>query len=186
MIVRTTEIEDLLLIEPRIHADQRGYFFESYHSDRYKEAGIPVSFVQDNESKSVRGVVRGLHYQLEPYSQAKLVRVIDGEVFDVAVDIRKGSPTFGRWFGVLLSGSNKLQMYILEGFAHGFSVLSESAVFSYKCSSPYNAGAERCIFLSDPDLAIDWKLGNYEMIISEKDKMAPVLRNAEMNFIFRQ
>lgn len=164
----------------------RGYFFESYHKENYLSAGIQAAFVQDNESKSGRGVVRGLHYQLEPFAQAKLVRVIEGEVYDVAVDLRKGSPTFGKWFGIFLNGSNKLQLYIPEGFAHGFSVISEIAVFSYKCSTYYNSAAERGIRFNDPFLEIDWKLAEEEQISSEKDRKAPLLIDAEMNFIYKE
>jgi len=185
MVARLTEIGGLIIIDPKVHSDQRGYFFESYHREKYGTAGINSVFVQDNESKSAKGVIRGLHYQLEPFAQAKLVRVIDGEVYDVAVDIRRGSPTFGKWFGIVLSGLNKLQLFIPEGFAHGFSVLSETAVFSYKCSKPYHAEAERGILLTDPSLGIDWKVAESEMIISGKDKDAPVLSAAEMNFIFQ-
>ena len=185
MIARTTDIDGLIVIEPKIHADQRGYFFESFHLENYIKANVPSVFIQDNESKSSRGVVRGLHYQLEPYAQAKLVRVIVGEVYDVAVDLRKGSPTFGKWFGIFLNETNKIQLYIPEGFAHGFSVISETAIFSYKCSKYYNAAAERGIRFNDSYLGIDWNLNEGEQVVSEKDKKAPAFADADMNFIFQ-
>lgn len=184
MRVTETEIPGLLIIEPRIFNDLRGYFFESYRVELYRSHGIKTSFVQDNESKSVKGVVRGLHYQLEPYAQSKLVRVVSGSVFDVAVDLRKGSPTFGRWFGIILDDVEKKQLFIPKGFAHGFSVLSETAVFSYKCDNVYNNQSERAVNINDPELAIDWKLGQARPLISEKDLGAPLMANAEMNFIY--
>jgi len=184
MKITETHIQGLLVIEPRVNADSRGYFFESWHEERYKKAGIESVFIQDNESKSVRGVVRGLHYQLEPWAQAKLVRVIEGSVFDVAVDLRKGSPTFGQGFGLELDAESKNQLFIPRGFAHGFSVLSETAVFSYKCDNYYNREAERSINLNDPVLGIDWKLGNSVPVVSEKDLKAPQFDEAEMNFKF--
>lgn len=185
MITRSTEFPGLIIIEPRVFGDERGYFFESYHATRYLQNEIPAQFIQDNESMSGRGVIRGLHYQLNPFAQAKLVRVVEGEVFDVAVDLRKGSPGFGKWFGIVLSGNNKTQLFIPEGFAHGFAVLSEYAIFSYKCTSYYNSMAERGMRFNDPSLNIDWKLPQNEIIISEKDRNAPFLGEAEMNFIFR-
>lgn len=184
MKITETHIPGLLVIEPRVHADSRGYFFESWHEERYRKEGIESAFIQDNESKSDRGVVRGLHYQLEPWAQAKLVRVIEGSVFDVAVDLRKGSPTFGQWFGLELNDESKKQLFIPRGFAHGFSVLSEKAVFSYKCDNYYNREAERSISLNDPKLGIDWKLGNSAPVVSEKDMKAPLFEEAEMNFKF--
>lgn len=165
-----TPIEGLLVLEPKVFEDARGYFLESFHQQRYYEAGITAVFIQDNESKSARGVIRGLHYQLNPFAQAKLVRVIQGCVFDVAVDLRKGSATFGKWFGVELSGSNKKQLFIPRGFAHGFSVLSETAVFSYKCDNYYSPQHERGILYDDPNLDIDWKIPENEAVVSEKDK----------------
>lgn len=180
-IIETT-IPGLLIIEPRVFNDDRGYFFESFHEQKYKEAGIENNFVQDNESKSVRGVIRGLHYQLAPYAQAKLVRVVQGSVYDVAVDLRKDSPTFGKSFGLELSESNKKQLYVPRGFAHGFSVLSDTAIFTYKCDNVYNQKAERSINPFDPKLGIDWMLNDAEQIVSEKDKIAPLFNDAEMNF----
>ena len=184
MKIVKTEISGLVVIEPRVFDDDRGYFFESYRYENYIEAGISEPFIQDNESKSVRGVVRGLHYQLNNFSQAKLVRVVQGKVFDVAVDLRKGSPTFGEWFGLELSDDNKKQLFVPRGFAHGFSVLSETAIFTYKCDNVYNSEAERSINPFDTKLGIDWKLDDSEQIVSEKDKQAPSFDNAEMNFIF--
>ena len=185
MRVTETEIPGLLIIEPRIFNDPRGWFFESYREELYRSHGIKASFVHDNESKSVKGVVRGLHYQLEPYAQSKLVRVVSGSVFDVAVDLRKGSPSFGRWFGIILDDVEKKQLFIPKGFAHGFSVLSETAVFSYKCDNVYNKQSERAVNINDPRLAIDWMLGQARPLISEKDLKAPLVANAEMNFIFK-
>ena len=186
MKVIKTNISGLIVIEPDIFEDERGYFFETFHLGRYKEAGVESDFVQDNESKSVKGVVRGLHYQLGPYAQAKLVRVIIGKVFDVAVDLRKDSPTFGDWFGIELDDISKKQLYIPRGFAHGFSVLSETAVFSYKCDNIYSREMERGINPTDPKLGINWKLDSAEMIISEKDMRAPSFLEAEMNFKFNK
>jgi dTDP-4-dehydrorhamnose 3,5-epimerase len=186
MKVTETFIPGLLVIEPVVFEDDRGYFFESYQSDRYKNYGLHASFIQDNESKSVKGVVRGLHFQLEPYSQSKLVRVIQGMVYDVAVDLRKGSPTFCRWYGMELNDKNKKQLFIPRGFAHGFSVLSETAVFTYKCDNFYNREAERTININDPLLKIDWQLGFVKPIISEKDLDAPNFEQTEINFIYQK
>ncbi|MCL3780469.1 dTDP-4-dehydrorhamnose 3,5-epimerase [Prolixibacteraceae bacterium JC049] len=184
MKVIETEIPGLLIIEPKVFGDNRGYFFENYNEKAFIAAGIQNKFVQDNESSSTYGVVRGLHYQMAPYGQAKLVRVISGTVYDVAVDLRKDSPTFGKWFGVELSGENKKQFFIPRGFAHGFSVLSEHAVFSYKCDNFYTPDAERGIAFDDPSLNIDWKVEPGKEIISEKDKLNPLFKDAEMNFKF--
>ena len=182
MKIIKTNIPGLVVIEPRVFDDDRGYFFESFHTEKYLEAGITEPFIQDNESKSVRGVVRGLHYQTGEFAQAKLVRVVQGKVFDVAVDLRKGSPTFGEWFGIELSDSNKKQLFVPRGFAHGFSVLSETAIFSYKCDNLYNKDAERSVNPFDTELKIDWHLTSSEQIVSEKDKQSPAFDNAEMNF----
>lgn len=184
MKVIKTVFPGLLILEPQVFGDQRGYFFESWQQERYQNAGIDTTFIQDNESKSVQGVVRGLHYQLEPWAQAKLVRVVHGRVFDVAVDLRKGSPTFGKWFGMELDDESKKQLFIPRGFAHGFSVLSESAVFSYKIDNVYNREAERAININDSDLNIDWQVETQIAIISEKDLKAPCLKDAEINFKF--
>jgi len=182
MKIIKTEIEGLLIIEPNIFEDTRGYFFETYNKKIYKEAGIEADFVQDNESLSSFGVIRGLHYQLNPYAQAKLVRVIKGRVLDVAVDLRKGSPTFGKWVAIELSEENKKQFYIPRGFAHGFSVLSQTAIFSYKCDNSYNKNAERGIVYKDEFLKINWQIPENKMIISEKDKLLNTFFDAEMNF----
>ena len=184
MKIIETPIPGLLIIEPRVFADQRGYFLESYNQQKLEEAGISTIFVQDNESKSGKGVIRGLHYQLAPYAQTKLVRVIKGRVYDVAVDCRNGSPTFGQAFGLELSEENKLQFFIPQGFAHGFSVLSETAVFSYKCDAFYNPEVDRGIRYNDPALKINWEIDTSEAIVSDKDAMLPLFADAEMNFKF--
>ena len=178
-----TKIADLFILEPKVFADGRGYFFESYNKKTLEILiGKEYNFVQDNESKSSYGVIRGLHYQLAPYSQAKLVRVLEGRVYDVAVDLRKDSPTFGEWAGVELSGENKKQFLIPKGFAHGFSVLSETAVFTYKCDEYYHPEAEAGIIYNDPSIGIDWKIPEKDVKLSEKDKLLPELKNAKMNF----
>ena len=167
---------ELLLIEPDVHRDARGFFLESYHASRYADLGIPDVFVQDNHSRSGRAVLRGLHFQLD-HPQGKLIRVVSGRVFDVAVDIRRGSPYFGRWFCAELSGENQLQLYIPPGFAHGFCVLSEQADFLYKCTDYYVPGDEYGIAWNDPALAIAWPEMDY--LLSDKDKDYPVLAEAE-------
>jgi len=173
MNIIKTPIEGLLIIEPRVFRDARGYFVETYNEARYKEAGIDAQFVQDNQSCSSYGVVRGLHFQKPPYSQAKLVCCTVGRVLDVAVDLREGSKTYGQWFSVELSEENKRQFFIPKGFAHGFSVLSESAIFTYKCDEFYHPEADAGILLNDPTLAIDWRIPEAQRIISEKDKKHP-------------
>ena len=172
----------MVVIEPQVFKDARGWFMETYNEQRYREAGIDVRFVQDNQSCSCYGVVRGLHFQRPPYTQAKLVSCTHGRVFDVAVDIRKGSPTYGKWYGVELSEENHLQFFIPHGFAHGFSVLSEKAVFSYKCDNLYHPEADGGILLSDPALAIDWKIPDGDRIISDKDTKHPILANLDNPF----
>jgi dTDP-4-dehydrorhamnose 3,5-epimerase len=184
MKIIETFIQGLVVIEPKVFSDQRGYFFESFNENTFAENGLNYKFIQDNESKSTFGVIRGLHYQLEPYAQAKLVRVLSGCVLDVAVDLREGSPTFGKWFGQELSCENKLQLLVPRGFAHGFSVLSETAIFIYKCDSVYNKEAERGIKFDDSFLNIDWKIEKNKRIISEKDIIQPLFHNAEKNFSF--
>lgn len=174
MEIIKTDIPDLLIIKPKVFGDERGYFYESFNQKIFEEAiGRKVDFVQDNHSKSTKGVLRGLHYQLEPYAQGKLVRCVAGEVFDVAVDIRKTSPTFGHWVGINLSAENKCQLWIPEGFAHGFQVLSENAEFVYKTTNYYSPGSERGIFWNDPELNINWK-ETEAMTLSEKDKILPL------------
>lgn len=175
MKIHKTNIEGVLIIEPRVFGDERGYFFESYSQREFEEKVCQTSFVQDNESKSKYGVVRGLHFQRAPYEQAKLVRVITGRVLDVAVDIREGSPTYGKYVSTELSGENKRQLFIPRGFAHGFAVLSEEVVFQYKCDNYYAPPYEGAIRWDDPKLAIDWLLPPGDIILSEKDKHNPLL-----------
>ncbi len=182
MKILETPIKDLYIIEPRVFKDERGYFFESYNKKKFEEAGLQYDFVQDNQSKSQYGVIRGLHYQLAPFAQAKLVRVLEGKVLDVVVDIRKNSPTFGKTFSIELSADNFRQLLVPRGFAHGFSVLSETAIFAYKCDNIYNKSAERGILYNDHQLNIDWKIPTNKAIISEKDKINPVFADAEINF----
>ena len=178
MKVIETEIEGVFILEPRVFGDDRGYFFESFSLKHFEEKVSKTVFVQDNESKSKYGVLRGLHYQLPPYTQAKLARVVKGRVLDVAVDIRKGSPTFGKYVAVELSEENKLQFFLPKGFAHGFAVLSEEAIFQYKCDEYYAPDYEGAICFDDPDLGIDWRLPLEDIILSEKDKKHPRLRDA--------
>lgn len=185
MQILKTKIPGLLIVDPDVFKDDRGYFFESYNHQKYQDQGIDTEFVQDNISSSVRGVVRGLHYQLAPYAQGKLIQVLKGTVLDVAVDLRKGSPTFGEYLALELSEDTHRQFYIPQGFAHGFSVLSEEAVFSYKCNNYYNKESERGINFLDPSLNIDWQIPENEIIISPKDQALPFLDEAEYNFVFR-
>ena len=182
MEIIKTEFKDLLVIKPKVFNDTRGYFFESYNQSELNGAGISFSPVQDNESKSSKGVIRGLHYQLNPYAQSKLIRVVQGKIFDIALDIRRNSPTFGKWFGIELDSVSKDQLFIPKGFAHGFSVLSDVAIIGYKCDNFYNPKYERGISLHDPELNIDWKLGIDTPLVSDKDMKNPLLKYAEMNF----
>ena len=182
MNIIKTPIEGLLVIEPRVFRDSRGYFVETYNEQRYKEAGIDAQFVQDNQSCSSYGVVRGLHFQRAPYAQAKLVCCTVGRVLDVAVDLREGSKTYGEWYAVELSEENKHQFFIPRGFAHGFSVLSESAIFTYKCDNLYHPEADGGILLNDPTLAIDWRIPEAQRIISDKDKKHPTLKELDNSF----
>ena len=175
MNVIKTGIEGLVIIEPRVFGDERGYFFESFNEREFTEKVAPVHFVQDNESKSRYGVVRGLHFQKGEFAQAKLVRVVRGAVLDVAVDLREGSPTYGRWHAEELTGENHRMMFIPRGFAHGFSVLSEEVLFQYKCDNLYCPSSEGAIAWNDPTLAIDWRIPKSEVILSEKDKHHPFL-----------
>lgn len=182
MKVINTKIPDVLIIEPAVFGDDRGFFYESFNQKAWEEAtGLKTKFVQDNHSRSIKGVLRGLHYQLPPVAQAKLVRCTSGEVFDVAVDIRKSSATYGQWFGTTLSASNKLQMWIPEGFAHGFLVLSDVAEFQYKVTDFYSPELERSILWNDPALAIDWPAGVVPAL-SCKDSAAQLLCDAESCF----
>lgn len=172
----STEIDGVYIIEPTIFGDQRGYFMESYHKKDFFEAGLTMDFVQDNESKSKKGVLRGLHFQTQ-HTQGKLVRVVEGEVFDVAVDLRSGSPTFGKWTGVTLTAENKKQFYIPEGFAHGFLVLSETATFQYKCTDYYAPEFDGGVLWNDPEIGIEWPLeGIEEVLLSDKDQKQQTLK----------
>jgi len=179
-----TSIPGLIIFEPNVFEDQRGYFFESYNKNLFLSEGINTEFVQDNQSKSGYGVLRGLHYQLPPYAQAKLVRVLSGRVLDVAVDIRKGSPTFGKWESIEISDKNKRQIFIPRGFAHGFVVLSESAEFFYKCDNFYNPKSEASIIYNDKTLNIDWVIPPGDIVLSEKDRKHPNFSEAKNTFIF--
>lgn len=174
------DIPDVVIVEPRVFEEERGFFMETWHAEKFAEGGLDLRFVQDNHSRSRQGVLRGLHYQLRN-TQGKLVRVIVGEVFDVAVDLRKSSPTFGRWAGVMLSAENRRQLWVPEGFGHGFYVSSERAEFVYKCTDVYNPEAERVILWNDPDLAIDWPLvDSRPPLLSPKDEAGASLKNAEV------
>jgi len=179
MKIIPTSLTDVLLIEPKIFHDERGFLFESFSKRKYADTGISCDFVQDNHSHSKKGILRGLHFQTD-HPQAKLVRVIRGEVFDVAVDLRKKSPNFGKWFGARLSAENNLQMFIPEGFAHGFCVLSEEAEFLYKCSNYYSPAGEGGILWNDPDINIDWPLE--KPVLSEKDQLYPCLKDVQLPF----
>ncbi len=175
-----TPLEGVWVIEPAVFADDRGFFLESYHKQKFAEHGITEEFVQDNHSFSKKNVVRGLHFQHPPYAQSKLVRVIQGEVFDVAVDIRPQSPTFGKWFGVHLSAENKKMLYIPVGFAHGFCVVSETADFTYKCGAPYNQQADGGIFWNDSSIGIEWPVTPDSALLSEKDIQLPKLSQLQL------
>ena len=175
MEIIETNLQGLLVIKPKVFEDERGYFFESYNYQLFKQAGLDFNFVQDNQSLSQTGVLRGLHFQNNPNAQGKLVRVISGSVFDVAVDIRKKSPTYGQWFGLELTEQNKWMMYIPEGFAHGFATLQDFTVFSYKCTNFYNKASEDCIFWNDSDLAINWPIEN--PILSDKDLLGKHMKD---------
>ncbi len=183
MKVERTKLEGCLLIRDTVFRDERGYFFESFNQQRFNDlTGANVDFVQDNQSRSTRGVLRGLHFQLGEYAQAKLVRVLRGEVLDVAVDIRQSSPTFGQYVAVLLSENSDTQFFVPRGFAHGFIVLSETADFFYKCDNFYNKASEGGIIYNDPQLNIDWQLPTDALIVSAKDKELPTLENTDRLF----
>lgn len=182
--ITKTEIEGVFTVEPTVFGDERGYFMETYNENDFKEEGIELTFVQDNQSKSSKGVLRGLHFQ-HTQPQGKLVRVIKGEVFDVAVDLRKNSETYGEWIGEILSEENKKQFFVPKGFAHGFLVLSDEAEFVYKCTDFYNADDEGGIIWNDPNIAIDWPLediGEENIILSEKDKLLRPLKETKIDF----
>ena len=179
-----TKIKDLYIIEPRVFGDDRGYFMETYSKRDFYEAGLTMEFVQDNESKSKKGVLRGMHFQTKN-TQGKLVRVTQGEVYDVAVDLRKGSETYGMWEGILLTAENKKQFYVPEGFAHGFLVVSEDAVFNYKCTNFYSPEYDSGLLWNDKDVAIEWPLdGIEEILLSEKDKVQKTLKELDVPFVY--
>ena len=182
MNVIKTDIEGVVVIEPRVFDDARGYFFESYSKRRFDEVVRPIEFVQDNESMSTRGVIRGLHFQRPPFSQSKLVRCVRGAVLDVVVDIRRGSPTYGRHIAVELTGENRRQLFVPRGFAHGFAVLSDEAVFQYKCDNYYHPESEGGISIADNSLGIDWRIDPAEAILSEKDLRNPMFSDFESPF----
>lgn len=185
MKIISQSIPEIILIETVVHGDERGYFTETFRQDKFENAiGYKVNFIQDNESKSSRGILRGLHFQLPPFAQSKLVRVVKGKVLDVAVDIRTGSPTFGQHVSVVLSGENKQQLFIPRGFAHGFVVLSDEAIFSYKVDNYYSAESDRGLAFDDKNLGIDWQLTKEELQLSAKDKKQPVLENLGQFFSY--
>jgi dTDP-4-dehydrorhamnose 3,5-epimerase len=181
----TTDLPGLLVFEPKVFEDSRGYFFESYNENIFRQQGIQCHFVQDNQSSSSYGVIRGLHYQLNPHAQTKLVRVLSGKILDVAVDARNGSPTYGRYFSIELSSDNKKQLFIPKGFAHGFSVLSERAEVLYKCDGFYNKDSEGGFRFDDSALNIDWQIPAGSEIISDKDKVLPFLQSVKTNFEYQ-
>lgn len=180
-----TEFPGLLIFEPKVFEDSRGYFFESYNEKICKENGIDIHFVQDNQARSSYGVIRGLHYQLDPHAQTKFIRVLSGAILDVVVDIRKGSPTYGKTYSLELSAENKLQLLVPQGFAHGYSVLSETCEVLYKCDAYYHKPAEGGILFNDAALAIDWKIPAEKQVISDKDLVHPVFANCVNNFVFQ-
>lgn len=182
MNIEKTYIKDLVIIQPTVFEDSRGYFFEAYNQPEFYENGINCQFIQDNQSFSKRGVIRGLHLQINPFAQAKLVRVLEGEILDVTVDLRKNSPTYGQHFSVVLSAENKKQLMVPHGFAHGFSVLSETASVMYKVDQLYHKDSERGIRYDDPTLAIDWQLDSNEIIVSEKDLILPSFADIDWEF----
>lgn len=182
MTIEKTPIQDLVIISPTVYEDSRGYFFEAYNQAKFHENGIAYQFIQDNQSFSKRGVIRGLHLQINPFAQAKLVRVLEGEILDVAVDLRKNSPTYGQHFSVVLSADNKKQLMVPHGFAHGFSVLSETASVMYKVDQLYHKESERGIRYDDPILAIDWQVNPDEVIVSEKDVILPSFTAIDWEF----
>ena len=186
MEVIKTEIDGVVIIEPRIFKDDRGYFYESFSQREFEEKVCRTTFVQDNQSKSSYGVVRGLHFQKPPYSQSKLVRCIKGAVLDVAVDIRKGSPTFGKYVAVELTEDNHRQFFVPRGFAHGFAVLSEEAVFQYKCDNFYNKESEGSVAWNDPQLGIDWRIPSEKVLLSEKDKLSKSITDADYLFDYNE
>ena len=181
-----TGIPDLLIYEPKVHGDSRGYFFESYNANTFREEGIDLVFVQDNQARSSYGVLRGLHFQQEPYAQTKLIRTLEGSILDVVVDLRAGSPAYGKVYTIELSAANKRQLLVPKGFAHGYSVLSETAEVMYKCDNFYHKASEGGIVYNDPALQIDWGIPLERAIVSEKDLQLPVLADCRHNFVYKQ
>lgn len=184
MIIENTAFPGLMIVRPEVFEDQRGYFFESYNQKNFSKENITFNFVQDNQARSHYGTIRGLHYQLEPYAQTKLVRALSGAILDVVVDIRHGSPTYGKIYTIELSAENKLQLLIPRGFAHGYSVLSDTAEMFYKCDAYYNKDSEGGIAWNDPFLQIDWKIPMEKVVVSEKDAHYPGFEKCENNFVF--
>jgi dTDP-4-dehydrorhamnose 3,5-epimerase len=181
-----TFIPDLLIFEPKVFDDARGYFFESYNQNTCHADGVEMNFIQDNQARSTYGVIRGLHYQLAPHAQTKFIRALSGTILDAVVDMRKGSPTFGKSFSIELSAENKLQLLVPKGFAHGYSVLSETAEVFYKCDAFYNKSAEGGLLYNDPALQIDWKIEAGKELISDKDMILPTFENCVNNFVYEQ
>jgi dTDP-4-dehydrorhamnose 3,5-epimerase len=181
-----TDFPGLLIFEPKVFEDSRGYFFESYNQNVCRSEGVHIDFVQDNQAQSSYGVIRGLHYQLDPHAQTKFIRVLSGAILDVVVDLRTGSPTFGKSYSIELSATNKLQLLVPHGFAHGYSVLSATSEVFYKCDQFYNKEAEAGIAYNDPSLAIDWKIPEEKQIISEKDLHHPLFENCNNNFVYAE
>lgn len=184
MPFHNTDIHGVMVFEPDVFEDSRGYFFEAYNEKKFLEAGIDFRWVQDNQSSSAYGVIRGLHYQLPPFAQSKIVRVLRGKILDVVVDIRTGSPTFGKSYCKVLSAKNRRQLFIPKGMAHGFSVLSEKAEVIYKCDAYYNKESEAGIIYNDPELNIDWRIPESEIIVSEKDRQLPLMKDCKNRFVF--
>ncbi|PWB21706.1 dTDP-4-dehydrorhamnose 3,5-epimerase [Flavobacterium sp. HTF] len=182
MNIVKTFIKDLIIVEPTVFGDERGYFFESYSKTKFLDLGIDIDFVQDNQSFSKKGTLRGLHYQNPPFAQTKLIRVLDGEIIDIAVDLRKKSPTYGKVFTILLSAENKKQLLVPQGFAHGFSVITETASIMYKCDQFYNKASEGGIKYDDPSLNIDWGMDLEKAIVSEKDQILPFIEDCNSLF----
>lgn len=183
MNVIETPIKGLLILEPKVHGDERGYFFESYNGQSFKAAtGLDINFVQDNQARSTKNVLRGLHYQNAPHAQTKLIRALEGAIWDVVVDLRKDSETYGRWYGVELTAENKRQFLIPKGFAHGYSVLTDTAEVFYKCDDYYSREDEGGLYYADPEVNIDWKINLADAIVSEKDKVQPTLKENNSRF----
>lgn len=180
-----TEFPGLLVFEPKIFEDSRGYFYESYNKNTFSQEGVDINFVQDNQARSSYGVIRGLHFQMEPHAQTKLLRVLSGEIIDAVVDIRKNSPTYGKAYTILLSAENKKQLLVPKGFAHGYSVISETAEVFYKCDEFYHKESEGGILWNDPSLQIDWKIPTAKALVSEKDIQLPLLKDCQHNFVFK-